>query len=173
MKVAVCVLFAALLPTQGRRPDERVILSVAAITPWTDTGLILHQGDRVRIRAWGTVQSARAGGARIGPGGTRAAAGGCKFVVVRSDVAAHSLVGNIAEGPTYDGSGFYVGPEWVGEVPVAGARLAEGHLILGFNDAAMACDRSGYDSWEFRHENSGVFTAEVTITRARSQKNDR
>jgi hypothetical protein len=168
MKAALFALLAALLATQGERPDERVILTVAANTPWTDTGLILRRGDRIRIRAWGTVQSARAGGARIGPDGTTGAAGGCKFVVVRAGVPAHSLVGNIADGPTYDGSGFYVGRQWVGEVPVAGAGLSEGRLILGFNDAAMACDRSGYDSWEFRHQNSGAFTAEVTITRTRS-----
>jgi hypothetical protein len=52
---------------------------------------------------------------------------------------------------------------------VSGSSTSEGRLLLGFNDRGVLCDRSGYDSWQFGGTNSGWFTAEVAITRARSR----
>jgi hypothetical protein len=148
------------------RPDEIVFLDIPATAPWTDTGVSVHPGDRIQITARGTVGFDGPSAARKAtPTGTSDLAGGCEFVVIDGSVAAHSLVGNISPSLTYDGKGFAVGTSWKGVVPVPGASAESGKLYLGFNDRAMLCDRSGYDSWGFRVANTGSFSIELSITR--------
>ena len=146
---------------QRTRPDLIRVLDVPATAPWTDTGIDLQPGDRVQIRAWGVARFAK--NVSAGPRGS-SEGGGCTYVVKNPGVAAHSLVGNVAPGITFDGGGFFVGSSWAGTVPMPGASAQAGHLLLGVNDSSMMCDRSGYDSWAFRNNNSGAFTAEVTVT---------
>lgn len=154
--------------TQGARPDQVAILDVPATAPWTDTGINVRTGDRIDIRAWGTVKF---GGPQSGnsasPDGSGPSEGGCTYAVTDSKVAAHSLIGNVASQLTFDGHGFYVGSMWAGTLPIVGSTATGGRLFLGFNDSAMSCDRTGYDSWAFRVGNSGSFTIELAIRRAR------
>ena len=63
-------------------------------------------------------------------------------------VAAHSLVANVSRDLTLDGRGFYVGTSWKGTAPFPGTTAPAGRLFIGFNDRAVLCDRSGYDSWK-------------------------
>ena len=146
------------------KPDQSLLLNVAATEPWTDTGLTVYPGDRLSVRAWGSV---RAGDLDrpVPPAGRSAKGGGCSYVVTDSRIPQGALVANIAPRMTFDGNGFLVGSQWSGPVPVAGTTAPQGRLFLGFNDDAMLCDRSGYDSWEFRINNSGAFTVEVSIRR--------
>jgi hypothetical protein len=152
---------------QPTKPDESLILNVAATAPWTDTGLMVRAGDRLDIRAWGTVRFGDAAAGRAVPPGGLGHGGDCSFVVTDSRVPAHALVANVAPQMTFDGLGFFVGPLWSGTVPVPGSTATEGRLFLGFNHGAMLCDRSGYDSWAFRINNSGAFTVEIAIRRRR------
>jgi hypothetical protein len=152
---------AALQP----RADESLILNVPATAPWTDTGLSVRAGDRLQIRAWGSVSYGE-NNAHATPTGLERG-GGCSFVVTSAAVPAHALVANISPQLTFDGRGFLIGSRWEGTVPVPGATATEGRLFLGFNHGAVLCDRSGYDSWAFRVKNSGTFTAEVAIWRGR------
>jgi hypothetical protein len=171
--LSICVVYAAAFaaPPSGRqpasrtRPDEITTLMVPATVPWVDTGITLGAGDAVRIRTWGRVKFG--GTAASPPQGSGVAGGGCTFVVTDAGVAAHSVIGNVAPGVTFDGRGFSVGARWTGTVPISGTTAPVGRLLLGFNDAGVMCDRSGYDSWEFAGDNSGAFTAEVAVTRAR------
>ena len=155
-------------PSQpGTRPDESLIINVPATAPWTDTGVTVRAGDRLEIRAWGTARFGDDGvGRGVTPNGL-GRGGECSFVVTDSRVPAHALVGNVAPQITFDGLGFLVGARWNGAVPVAGSTAPEGRLFLGFNHGAMLCDRSGYDSWAFRINNSGAFTVEIAILRRR------
>lgn len=150
----------------GAAPQGNVhaLMDVPATEPWTDTGIDVQPGDRIEIRAWGVVRFA--GGQTAPPNGT-GRGGGCEFVVTDASAPAQALVGNVAPALTFDGRGFVVGASWKGTVPVAGATASAGRLFLGVNDRAMACDRSGYDSWGFRNDNAGAFNAEVFVTRAR------
>ena len=93
--------------------------------------------------------------------------GDCSFVVTDSQVPALALIANVAPQLTFDGLGFFVGPQWSGTLPVSGSTAPEGRLFLGFNHDGMLCDRTGYDSWKFRINNSGAFTAEISIRRRR------
>lgn len=148
------------------RPDESVIVDVPATSPWTDTGIVVKAGDRIEIQAWGVIKfDAAAAVSQTGPAGSGRSEGGCEYVVTDARVPAHSLIANVASELTYDGHGFYVGTSWKGTAPFAGTTAPGGHLFVGFNDRAMLCDRSGYDSWGFRNGNSGAFTTHVTITR--------
>jgi hypothetical protein len=149
------------------RPDEIVTVVVPATSPWTDTGIKLRTGDSLAIRTWGRVEFDGERKTSTGPNGSRRPAGGCRFVVTDAKTPPHSLVGNVAPGIGFDGGGFFVGTRFNGTVPIAGATAPEGQLLLGFNDDGMECDRGGYDSWGFGGENSGWFSAEVAITRAR------
>lgn len=142
-------------------------MNVPATAPWTDTGVTLHAGDRVEIRAWGNAvygDADREG--RVGPNGA-GRGGTCAFVVTDARVPSHSLVANIAPQLTFDGRGFFIGSTWNGTVPVPGSTASEGRLFLGFNHPAVLCDRSGYDSWAFRISNSGAFTVEIAVRRHR------
>ena len=154
---------------QQVRADEIVTVIVPAAAPWTDTGIDVRNGDSLAIRTWGRVRYDPAEAATATPRGSAETAGGCSFVVVAPNVAAHSLVANIAPALTFDGRGFQVGTGWKGTVPVSGSSASEGRLLLGFNDRGVLCDRSGYDSWQFAGTNSGWFTAEVAITRGRQR----
>jgi hypothetical protein len=142
---------------------------VPATVPWTDTGIRVAAGDALEIRAWGRVRFDGPAMASASPQGSGRPGGGCTFVVTDPAVAAHAIVGNVAPQVSFDGRGFLVGSRWKGAVPVAGSTAPEGRLLLGFNDAGMLCDRSGYDAWEFGGNNAGSFTAEIAVTRARSR----
>jgi hypothetical protein len=153
-------------PAPPPRPDESLILNVPATAPWTDTGIVVRAGDRLQIRAWGQVKFGDEVGRGVTPSGL-GKGGGCSFVVTNASVPAHALVANIAPQLNFDGMGFVVGPQWEGTVPVAQSTAPEGRLFLGFNDAGVLCDRTGYDSWAFRVRNSGAFTVEIAIWRRR------
>jgi len=147
------------------RPDESVIVNVPATAPWTDTGIVVRAGDRVEMRAWGRVVYRDVDEARpISPLGT-GRGGGCGFAVVHSSVPANALVANIAPALTFDGRGFLVGASRAATVPVEGSSAPEGSLFVGINHQGITCDRSGYDSWEFRNNSSGAFTVEIAIRR--------
>ena len=152
---------------RSARPDEIVTIVVPATTPWTDTGIRLRAGDTLAIRTWGRVEFDVDRKASTAPNGSGRPSGGCRFVVTDSKVPAQSLVGNVAPAVGFDGSGFFVGAAWKGTVPIAGTTVPEGQLLLGFNDDGMECDRGGYDAWDFGGDNSGWFSAEIAITRAR------
>jgi hypothetical protein len=158
--VALVLLGQTLLPPT--RPDESAIVDVPATSPWTDTGIVVKAGDRIEMRAWGAIKFETKS---VGPAGSGPATGSCEYVVTDPHVAAHSLVANVAQEMTFDGRGFLVGTNWKGTAPIAGTTAPAGRLFVGFNDRAMMCDRSGYDSWAFRNRNSGAFTASITITR--------
>lgn len=151
----------------GVRPDQGVLIEVPATSPWTDTGIDIKPGDRVEIRAWGTVRYDASSSSVTGPQGSGRSTGACEYVVTDPRAAAHSLVANVAGQLTFDGRGFYVGTNWKGTFPVSGTTSPIGRLFVGFNDPAVLCDRSGYDSWKFRNSNSGAFTAYVTVMRGR------
>src|SRR5438874_11120515 len=106
MKVVVAVVLVlvaqALVPSS--RPDESVIVDVAATSPWTDTGVVLKAGDRVEMRAWGVIKfDAGTSVSSVGPTGSGPSKGGCEYVVTDPHVAAHSLVANVADQMTFDG----------------------------------------------------------------------
>jgi len=151
-------------PAAGR-PDESVIVSVPATAPWTDTGLVVRAGDRVDIRTWGRVTYGRGEDARaVAPIGS-GRGGGCSFAVTDAAVAADAVVANIAPAITFDGRGFHVGTSRTVTLPVPGASAPEGRLFIGVNHQGISCDRNGYDSWEFRNNGSGAFTAEIAVRR--------
>src|SRR4029077_11062562 len=146
--VALILLGQTLLPPT--RPDESAIVNVPATSPWTDTGIVVKAGDRIEMRAWGVIRfEAGSSSNTVGPAGSGPSTGGCEYVVTDPHVAAHSLVANVAEEMTFDGRGFLVGTSWKGTAPIAGTTAPIGRLFVGFNDRAMMCDRSGYDSWAF------------------------
>jgi hypothetical protein len=147
------------------RPDESLIVNVPATAPWTDTGVVVRAGDRIDMRAWGRVVYRAVDEARfITPTGS-GAAGGCNYVLVDSGVPANAVVANIAPDLTFDGKGFLVGSARTVTVPAAGSSAPEGRLFVGINHQGIVCDRSGYDSWEFRNNSSGAFTVEIAIRR--------
>jgi hypothetical protein len=163
--LAFVLLVQTLRP--AARPDQSVMIEIPATSPWTDTGIVLKAGDRIEIRAWGGVRyDASSPAAVVGPAGSGRSGGACEYVVTDARVAAHSLIANVSPDLTFDGRGFYVGTSWKGTVPFAGTTAPVGRLFIGFNDRAVLCDRSGYDSWKFRNANSGGFTAVVTVTHA-------
>src|SRR5438552_3843396 len=166
MKVVVAFILVAQTLLSPSRPDESVIVDVPATSPWTDTGIVVKAGDRIEMRAWGAIKvDAAPLASAVGPAGSGPSTGSCEYVVTDSHVAAHSLVANVSDGITFDGRGFFVGTTWKGTAPIAGTTSPVGRLFVGFNDRAMLCDRSGYDSWLFRNRNSGAFTTSITITR--------
>ena len=154
-------------PTIQPKPDQSLIINVPATAPWTDTGLTVRAGDRLEIRGWGSVRFGADGVGRSATPRGLGRGGECSFVVTDARVPAHALVANVAPQMTFDGLGFLVGALWSGTVPAPGSTASEGRLFLGFNHDAMLCDRSGYDSWAFRINNSGAFTVEIAIRRRR------
>ena len=140
--------------------SEPVIATVTipSTRPWTDTGIVVAEGDRIEIVASGLV-SWDSSHNKTGPDGTDNPAGTANNVVVDPTVPAQSLVGNVAETVTLDGRGFFVGSHFSGEIPIANTTSASGRLFLGFNDGAVFSDRSGYDAWGFGGDNQGSFTA--------------
>jgi hypothetical protein len=166
MKVLVALILLGQTFLPSPRPDESAIVNVQGTSPWTDTGIVVKPGDRIEMRAWGVIKfDAPTFPNSSGPAGTGLSTGGCEFVITDAHVPAHSLIANVAEEMTFDGRGFLVGTSWKGTAPIAGTTAPTGRLFVGFNDRAMMCDRSGYDSWAFRNRNSGAFTTSITITR--------
>jgi hypothetical protein len=165
MKVFVALILLGQTLLAQARPDESAIVNVQGTSPWTDTGIVVQAGDRIEMRAWGVIRfDATSSANSSGPAGTGPSTGGCDYVVTDPHVPAHGLIANVAAEMTFDGSGFLVGTSWKGTAPIAGTTAPTGHLFLGFNDRAMMCDRSGYDSWAFRNRNVGAFTTSITIT---------
>src|SRR4051794_19850815 len=153
---------------QETRLSDRLLVDVASTEPWTDTGLVVAAGDRIQIRAWGTVKfDGGRDGATVTPRGVPGPAGGCAFVAPDPKVPGYSLIANIAPGVTLDGHAVFVGTQWTGTLPIAGTSATRGKLLLGFNDKAVMCDRSGYDSWGFRNDNAGVFVVDISVSRGR------
>ena len=166
MKVLVALILLGQTVLPQTRPDESAIVNVQGTSPWTDTGIVVKEGDRIEMRAWGVIWfDAASSPSSSGPAGTGPSTGGCEYVVIDPHVPAHSLIANVAEEMTFDGRGFLVGTSWKGTAPIAGTTAPTGRLFVGFNDRAMICDRSGYDSWAFRNRNTGAFTTSITITR--------
>jgi hypothetical protein len=169
LALAISVVFAAGQTAPARqtpaRPDESMIVSVPATAPWTDTGLVVRAGDRVDIRAWGRVTYGKGEDAKaVAPIGS-GRGGGCNFAVTDATVGADAVVANIAPAITFDGRGFHVGTSRTITLPVASASAEEGRLFLGVNHQGISCDRTGYDSWEFRNNGSGAFTVEIAVRR--------
>jgi hypothetical protein len=155
-------------PQEADRLSDRLLVDVSATEPWTDTGLVVAAGDRIQIRAWGTVKfDGGREGATATPRGVPGPAGGCSFVATDPKVPGYSLIANIAPSLTLDGHAVFVGTQWTGTLPIAGTSATRGRLFLGFNDKAVMCDRSGYDSWGFRNDNNGVFVVDVSVSRGR------
>lgn len=142
-----------------------VTVTVPVTAPWTDTGIVLHAGDVVEIRAWGRATADSATVRSTPPRGSGRRGGGCTFVVTDAGVPSDGLVGNVAASVVLDGRGFFVGPSWKGSVPVSGTSTTDGRLLLGVNGDGVLCDRSGYDAWRFGVNRAGFFTAEIAITR--------
>lgn len=152
----------------SERLSDRLLVDVSATEPWTDTGLVVDAGDRIQIRAWGTVKfDGGRDGATVTPRGVPGAAGGCAFVATDPKVPGYSLIANVAPALTLDGHAVFVGTQWTGRLPITGTSATRGRLLLGFNDKAVMCDRSGYDSWGFRNDNAGVFVVDISVSRGR------
>lgn len=151
-------------PAPAGRPDENLLVSLPATAPWSDTGLDVRPGDRLSIRTWGRVTYGGGSVTPISPaGGGRG--GGCRFALLDAAVPADIVIANIAPAITFDGQGFVVGASRDVTVPVAGSTASEGRLFVGINHQGIMCDRSGYDSWEFRNNGSGAFNVEIAVRR--------
>ncbi len=150
--------------SSAARSDENLLVALPATAPWTDTGIDVHAGDRLSLRSWGRVAYGRA--ESVTPASpTGIGQGRCRFVLVDPSVPADIVIANIAPAMTFDGRGFVVGRARAVVVPVQGSTAPEGRLFLGINHQGIMCDRSGYDSWEFRNNGSGSFTAEIAVRR--------
>ena len=133
-------------------------LSVPGTTPWTDTGIFVNPGSRLKIQASGTVVYGYLPQQATGPGGTNY--DGRQFFPggVLPSATIVSLIGKIGgttalrtgapvpeglagNGPGYVGSSY---KQFIG---------AGGELFLGFNDQSTAFG-----------DNSGSFAVTVTIT---------
>ena len=142
------------MPSTAVAPVPRGAISVRvpANVPWTDTGIDLRPGDSVTVTATGLV--AVETGGRIppkAPGGfapdCRAAAsiyGGRFGIFPAPQLPCWSLIGRIGG----NGIVFEVGASRTFQAP------SDGRLFLGINDDSLA-------------NNSGLWTAAVTILRAR------
>ena len=144
---------------------------ISSRRPWTDTGLELRPGDRIRIRASGRVKYGDpAHKNRTGPEGTNFRRS-CSYLC--DNAVTHSLVGNIARNdPTHrlDGRGFTVGRKFKGRLPLADITDQAGRLYLGFNDGGVICEhgrRQRINSYGFRGDNSGSFDVDVEIQKRR------
>jgi len=145
---------------------SRALVRVPVSDSWTATGLHLEQGDRVTIRAWGTIVVDKSTHAQtLGPGGAPPSGRGCEHLLLDEGAREGALVADVAPASSLAGAGFTVGTRWNGTTPMANTTASTGELFLGINHRHMACDRSGYDSWALRNDSSGAFTAEVTVSR--------
>ena len=132
----------AVVGTTGRRQQANEVVVVDARTRWTDTGLDVTAGDRLQVRAEGTIvlsnnddgrDTATAAGSRIG----RKAAD-APF----PQMPAGGLIARVGDsGPFFFGDGGSLG-----QVP------ASGRLFLGVND-------------DFLRDNSGEFRVVITVRR--------
>ncbi|HVJ26087.1 MAG TPA: hypothetical protein VM493_01050 [Vicinamibacterales bacterium] len=132
----------AVVGTTGRGQQANEVVVVDARTRWTDTGLDVTAGDRLQVRAEGTIvlsnnndgqDTATAAGSRIG----RKAAD-APF----PQMPAGGLIARVGDsGPFFFGDGGSLG-----QVP------ASGRLFLGVND-------------DFLRDNSGEFRVVITVRR--------
>lgn len=144
------------------------MVRVAASDPWVDTGLVLEAGDRVTIRAWGSISVDLSFATRtVSPGGLPFRGRACEHLLLDEGVREHALVADVAQAPSLEGRGVGIGAKWEGTAPFTQTTAATGSLLLGINHNHMACDRSGYDSWALRNDSRGAFTAEVTVAHRR------
>ena len=147
-------------PTPAPVPINKTV-KVSSKEAWTDTGVVVSQGDILSITASGNIIFDSAG-RNSGPDGSTDFPGGCSMFVTHGGAPTHSLVGNVASSVSLDGKGFFVGSNYRGGIPVNNTTDQSGTLFLGFNDGFVSCDRSGLDVGGVG-DNSGSFT--VTIVR--------
>jgi EF hand len=121
---------------QDLRASGQMVV-VDARRPWNDTGLVVREGDRVRIEAEGTVMLSTDPSDVAGPVGARSGrkAAGAPFPEER----AGSLVARIGAEPI-----------WIGDTGIIARAPAGGRLYLGVND-------------DFFPDNSGSFRVTLTI----------
>jgi hypothetical protein len=118
------------------RASDRIIV-VDAKQPWNDTGLVVREGDRVRIDAEGLVTLSTDPSDVAGPLGARSGrtATGAPFPQQR----AGSLIARIGSEPV-----------WIGDRGIIGRAPASGRFYLGVND-------------DFFPDNSGSFRVRIII----------
>ena len=150
--------------TETATSSSEILINVSSNQAWTDTRLAVVDGDVISISGLGSI-TFDAAGRRSGPEGS-ADVPDCSALITDPAVPMHSLVGNVAEISSLDGSGFYVGSSFEGLVPLPETTSPTGRLFLGFNDGFIECDRSGLNSGAVS-DNSGSFTAIIVITPAR------
>jgi hypothetical protein len=118
----------------GGAPEAHHAVQVSASQQWTDTGVDLRQGQRVRVVASGQISSAP--GVRNDPDGTGDPHNPLSLLPVAGHAALIAKIG--------DGAPTLIGRE-------ASATAAQGgRLYLGVNDLAF-------------RDNSGYFQAEVVV----------
>ena len=139
--VTLATVLVVLLLSNGGDDAAPAIVVVPGTQPWTDTGLVLHSDDSVTVSAEGSVEHA-AGNATtaVGPDGSTDPDLDV-FNVIDGHHAA--LIGRIG-----DGDPFVVGANSTFVV-----HAPEGVFHLGINDRDVS-------------NNSGQFTARVTVTRS-------
>jgi PKD domain/EF hand len=120
-----------------RSTGQGQVVVVDARQPWTDTGLVIRAGDRVRIEADGSVRLSNDSSDVAAPAGARSGrqASGAPFPQQR----AGSLIARIGSEPI-----------WIGDSGIITRAPATGRLYLGVND-------------DFFEDNSGSFRARVAV----------
>jgi hypothetical protein len=107
---------------------------VEANRPWTDTRLVVREGERFAFVTTGTVSFIK--GQSIGPEGHSATQPGADFPV--RDIPVGGLIARIGSGPAF--------PIGSSQEPIA--MPAGGRLFLGVND-------------NYHADNSGVFNVQI------------
>jgi peptidase M23-like protein len=138
---------ATTLPTAKAATRSSTIVKVLADRPWTNTGINVKNGDRVSIKASGTINVASgSAGANFTPDGRQSCIADNSFVA--AGLHCWSLIGGIGGYP----------PQEVGSARtfrVSLPRGQTGRLYLGVND-------------QIAHfgDNSGYWTARIVVRRA-------
>ncbi len=146
--------------------DASKTVTIPGTQLWVDTGLTVSPGDEISIEASGTIiyGDPHNEANTAGPEGKEDVVYSGHLVL---GVRRHSLVGNIADSPSLDGKGFFVGSSFRGVVPIASTTKQSGKLFLSFNDDCINEDRSGYNAYCWTGDNHGSFTATIAIVRER------
>lgn len=141
---------------------DLITVTIASNTPWTNTGILVAEGDFLEIWVSGIIifgdPDAENQG---GPDGNPTLPSTDLCTVTDPLIPQHSAVGNIAlDGSFTDGAGFYVGSHFAGWVPISGSRLITGYLYLGYNDEGILPGRTSL-GWGFTGDNHGSFLAQI------------
>jgi hypothetical protein len=110
-------------------------VAVRANTPWTDAGLVVKRGERIRFVARGEVMFGGTAGQNAGPGGNGAMKNSSYPV---PDLPVGALLGKVANGQ----------PFAIGDNATAIEMPGAGRLLLGVND-------------DVHSDNSGAFRVQV------------